>query len=416
VRFDLESVYDIDIQSTKFAAKFLVYVRVHFDELGISPEDRRPMPGKKHYLDYNGRRIQEWTPWLEVKGALTFKWSWVREERENNYLIHAYELDGTFPLGKNERGLYYPFDFHDLKMAISSNWDAEKLIFIPWDSEWGLTTARNMMNYKGGSVPIVDATISRARVPDLDASLKNKWRYEKVPRLTFSYTDGFSNRHKYSEVHATLYVERVALLHLANEMMRPLLLAVLAPLSLYFFETAQERLGYNSSILIAMSLAFLRTNAERTTLAEYYKLAMFLFSAIALVLATFEDIFSDFPRGTVEALMWIFFFGLNVIFIIFLLFLQPRRLSVKRKYEARLSTSVQAAADRVNKASKGSDDARVEACPRRAKAAREGTRVTFRVAVAHEDFRVTAINSGGGAGRKERGGAGGRGAAERERG
>lgn len=309
-------------------------------DLGITNADRVPRPKNPHYIQTsNGRKISEWTPWVQFLGEVSKHTEWVRER--NGKLTFAYEFDGTFPLG--DRGAWFPFDFHELKVSITSNWDDTKLVFVPWADtsidrvKWPPELAVAMLDHE---TTLVDSKCGRVRDEEVVLTLRNKFTWYSTPKITFYNSQGFS-RFRYSEVTGSVLVDRRATFvqHVVYEFMRPLLLAVLAPLSILFFSDESARLSYNVSLLVAMSLAFMRSTGDRVTFSDYYKLAMFLYASIALVLSSFSNIIPDLDNINVQLGAWVIFLMFHALFLFAYLNYTWRSRSLHNKFHSSSETT-----------------------------------------------------------------------------
>ena len=333
-RFDLKSIHSIDINKSSFAGKLLLYIRVKMKHLFKSSGERIPNPGNNHYIEDGGLKIGEWTPWLEISGDLESKWHWVREDVERDCLVFAYEIVGTFPLGTSGNGLYYPFDYHELEISFTSNWDCKHLIFIPWDSNWSMSSAKASLT---ATTKFVDPCASRARKQDILNTLKNKWTFTTTPMLNFTSSSGMT-QYTYSEVRGSIFVQRCSLVPVVYEVLRPFVLGILTPSSLSFFGTdPQTRLQFNVSVLVAMSLAFVRATGERITMADMFRLSMFCVAAAILILDAFFS--SELKESTLRLVTWIIFLAVCAVFILGILFIiWPSGLLRRRQHNSKSSS------------------------------------------------------------------------------
>lgn len=359
-RVDVLNVRDVNIDDSSFKAKVLCYFRIDTDALYDHSSDRLGLPGKMHYVESNGQAIQEFTPWLEITtGTLLHKWTWVREDKDAGKLIYALEMDGTFPLGKHERGLLYPFDFHKLKMQVTSNWDADTLVFRPWDCNWDEETSLRACQQH---THIVDDQVSRMRKEDIKATMRTKWKinYSAPPRLTFTMSKGFHSS-TYSEVHAAIMVERRPLVHILYELLRPLALAMLAPLSLYFFPATDsiDRVAYNVSLLVAMSLAFLRGSSERVTLSDVYKVLMFVFSSIVVGIVALPSLDISFGDAAAKGVAWGLLLAFHAAIVLWYIYVFPARVTMRHSFATKNSTTVKGASKKLGGRGGGMDQATV---------------------------------------------------------
>ncbi|GBG34320.1 Hypothetical Protein FCC1311_105432 [Hondaea fermentalgiana] len=337
-RFDFINIRDININNSTFKSKLLVYIRVNMEDLGISNSDRIPRPRNQHYLIDGSKKISQWTPWLQFLGEVSKHSEWVREK--NGKLTYAYEWDGVFPLG--ERGAWFPFDFHELNVAITSNWDDSKFILAPWaDSKlrrsvWSEECAVAALE---NEVTLVDSGCSRVRDEEVILVLRNRFKWNSTPRLTFGSSRGFTDL-RYSQATASVLVDRRATFvqHIIYELLRPFLLAVLAPLSVLFFEDAATRLNYCVTLLVAMSLAFLRSTGDRVTFSDYYKLGMFLYAAIALVLSSFDNIIKDLNNINVQLSAWVVFLVFHALYYVAYLKYTWESRSTHKQYRTKVKT------------------------------------------------------------------------------
>jgi len=348
IRADVKTIYNINIQSSTFGGKVLLYVRVPTSQLGYDGGLQRiPQSKQPSYVETGKVKVLEWMPWIEFgSGELRFLWKWVRES--TNYevpaLVFAIEAHGTFPLGS--RGGFFPFDFHELTFKVTSNWDSEKLVFVPWDDKkvWTPEIATRLLEEE---VPVLDVNVSRIRQDEMRESLKNTWDYSRTPRLVFTSNEGFTGK-KYSEVQVQVLVTRYAFIHIAYEMLRPIALALLAPLAINFFDDEATRLGFVSSILIAMSLAFLRGSSERVTFADYYKLAMFVFTAVVLVFSSFTSLIPDLAKIDIVGASWALFVVLHGCFVLAYLYQLKLTRNARLRHRRNVKTRLRAIREKLH--------------------------------------------------------------------
>ncbi|GBG34321.1 Hypothetical Protein FCC1311_105442 [Hondaea fermentalgiana] len=335
-RFDFANIYDIDINSRTFKSKLLVYVRVEMGDLGISISDRIPRPRNQHYLIHGSKKISQWTPWIVFRGKVLEHSEWVREKNGN--LTYTYEYDGIFPLG--ERGAWFPFDFHELNVAITSNWSRSKLYLVPWAESklrrtvWSEECA--VVAFESG-VTLVDSECARVRDEEVILVLGNRFKWGGTPRLVFRSPRKFAEDLLYSWVTATVIVARRPSFdqHVIYELLWPLMLAILAPLSMLISEDAAARLSYCVALLVAMSLSFLRSTSTRVTFSDFYKLAMFLFVCITLIFSSLDKVFNSID---VQRSAWIIFIVIHILFYAAYLRYIWKSRSTHRQYTTKVKT------------------------------------------------------------------------------
>ncbi|GBG29071.1 Hypothetical Protein FCC1311_052932 [Hondaea fermentalgiana] len=315
VRYDMMNLRNIDIDSSTFRAKMLVYVRVHLDDIGITESERIPLKDGSFCVKSGPNTyVHEYTPWIQFLGDVA-KSNWVRFH--NDRLTFCYELEGIYPLGT--RGAMYPYDFHELKIKFTSNWDHETLLFVPWADDylrgrerWPVEIAQSLKD-----VTVVDERVATIRKEEVAPTLYQRWKWIEIPAINFTISRGFGGRYSYSDVACTVFVHReVGLMQpIISVFLQPMLLAALAPLSIEFFPDEASRLSFNISLLIAMSVSF-TSSGSRVTFADYYKLGMFFFGALVLVLASFTELIPELEEFNVRTICWSIFCALHAVFVV----------------------------------------------------------------------------------------------------
>jgi len=245
-------------------------------------------------------------------------------------LIFATEIRSEFNT-PSEGAAWFPFDMHELGVRFTSNWDQSDFILIPHaDNPWTKETA--ILFHEKPITRVVDQQTARIRQDELREALTKVWTWSDV-LLQFKTNIGFTGV-KYSECTAIMLVERRYALFIIYEVLRPLVLALLCPLNLNFFDNDTDRLTYVLTVILAMSFAFVRASTERITLVDYYRLSMFVFAGFTLVVSSFTFLFPNLENSNIIAVAWtgFLFFHLPVIFPIIYLHLPYRRKARKRYF------------------------------------------------------------------------------------
>lgn len=329
-RFEMLEVDKVDVLGAgAFSGKVHLFLTVNEEDL-YSKNERSLKPGDRVATVKNDKdeRVNEWFPWLEVEGRIDSNVKWVVHRKDQGTLEYNYQITGSFPLARNANGAYYPFDFHELSVNFTSNWDSRFLVF----------RCENDDKIAFGS------NVSSVREDSLERSLRGRWNYSRQPRVVFGTEKGHGKIVRtYSNVQSNMYIGRQWLGNLFADFLRPFTLASLAAISgSIFAASSTDGLNFNIGLLIGLSVMMSSRDNHRVTFSDIYVVASFLYIAAVITidyLRTTNDISLDTVASTsISVGLFAAYHGLFLAY--YFLVIQRNKLQVMSKHRMNIFSTM----------------------------------------------------------------------------